>query len=130
MEVENEILAESGIDDQELEEKTKISEKIKIDSTTNGAPSGVETKQNSSHDIEDVIVEQEVVKKPKKNRNKSYKNEGIQKNTCQNGAVDSDAVEKVTTGKPDNNEEKVEKPQKKEDSPAKKTSKFWSCENR
>lgn len=111
MEEENEKIAESGNDVLELEQKTKTSEIIKIDSTTNGAPSEVETKQNSSHAIEDAMIEQEVVKKPKKNRSKSNKNVGNQKNTCQNGAANSDAVENVATGKPD--EEKVEKPQKK-----------------
>ena len=105
MEEENEKIAESGIDEQELEEKTKTSETIKVDNTTNGAPSDVETKQNSSHDIE-------VEKKTKKNRNKSNKIVGNQKNTCQNGAVNPDAIEKVATVN-DNNEEKVEKPQKK-----------------
>ena len=58
------------------------------------------------------MVEQEVEKKPKRNRNKSKKNVGNQKNTCQNGAVNSDAIENVATVK-GNNEEKVEKPQKK-----------------
>ena len=113
MEEENEKIAKSGIDEQELEQKTKTSETSKIDSTTNGAPSEVKTKpENSSHDIEDVTVEQEVEKKPKRNRNKSKKNVGNQKNTCQNGSVNSDAIEKVATVN-DNNEEKVEKPQKK-----------------
>ena len=109
MEEENEKIAKSGIDEQELEQKTKTSETSKIDSTTNGAPSEVGTKQNSSQDL---MVEQEVEKKPKKKRNKSNKSVGYQKNTCQNGAVNSDAIEKVATVN-DNNEEKVEKPQKK-----------------
>ena len=113
MEEKNEKIGKSGIDEQELEQKTKTSETSKIDSTTNGAPSEVKTKpENSSHDIEDVMVEQEVEKKPKRNRNKSKKNVGNQKNSCQNGSVNSDAIEKVATVN-DNNEEKVEKPQKK-----------------
>merc|ERR1712210_325836 len=101
-------MAKSGIDEQELEQKTKTSETSKIYSTTK-----VETKpENSSHDIEDVMVEQEVEKKPKGNRNKSKKNVANQKNTCQNGSINSDAIENVATVN-DNNEEKVEKPQKK-----------------
>ena len=113
MEEENEKIAKSGIDEQELEHTTRTSDTSKTDSTTNGAPSEVKTKpENSSHDIEDVMVEQEVEKKPKRNRNKSKKNVGNQKNTCQNGAVNSDAIENVATVK-GNNEEKVEKPQKK-----------------
>ena len=36
MEEENEKIAKSGIDEQELEQKTKTSETSKIDSTTKG----------------------------------------------------------------------------------------------
>ena len=74
----------------------------------------IENQPNSSQDVEIVNAEIEVEKKPKKNRHKSHKNVGIQKNSCQNGAVESAAEksENPVVEKAVSNEE-TEKPVKK-----------------